>query len=145
MIVTVFVVVMTACSSGAAERDERNLFVPSGGGESALSVVVSDLVCQLDRQTLSATAVGRIENQTAAELVNITPVVVWFDGQNEIVAASSADNIPQLGVGDSSLFSASSFLQDGTDTCGVEVRSIETLVLTGELKAGAFFTSELAK
>lgn len=142
----VFAVVLTACGTAEQPRDpERDLFVPSTDSEDGLSIVITDLVCQIDRPTFTVITVGRIENRTDATLTDVTPNVRWLDDAGNTVSTVIGDSVDEIEIGESNLFSISTFLSEDMEACRVDVGGRGSTPLTGELQADAVMTSELAR
>ena len=138
--------VLAACGTAEQPRNrDRDLFVPSTDSEDGLSLVIADLLCQIDRQSLTAMVVGRVENRTDMTLVDITPNVRWLNHSDTPVSTVIGDSVDELTVGESTLFSISTFLSEGMEVCRVDVGGRGNLALTGEIQAEAILTSELAR
>lgn len=126
-------------------RDNRDLFVPVRAEDEDRGLVVHDLVCQLDHPTLTATALGRIENEMSFNVVDVTPVVTWSDGDGEEVLVRTGATIPVIQAGDIAIFSVRGPLSDEMESCGIHLEGIGDVRLKGELQADAEMTSELAR
>ena len=133
-------IILFAIACGSSESGSEPIGSPEAPGLS-----VSNLVCQLDPPTFTATVVGGINNTLMVDAVAITPVVRWLDDDGAVVFSKTGVPIGLISSGDTELFSISAILIDEMASCQIELNGLPMVPVVGELQADAILTSELAK
>ena len=134
---------VTAC--GSSITDSKGSLPEGAEGLDPPGLVITNLVCQLDPPTLSATAVGGISNTLSVVIPDITPVVTWLDSDGAILSSNTGPAIDRIQSGEMMLFSIPALLQDGMTACRIELSGASPVPVTGEFQAEAQLTSELAR
>lgn len=141
---SVATILIAACGS-PGERDDRDLFVPSSNSEDAFNLAVSDLVCQVDSPTLTASALGAIENNARTDQMFLLPVVDWLSADGELISSHRGRQIELLERGETALFNIPAPFQDEMARCRISISTTDSVPVIGHLEADAESTSELAK
>lgn len=142
------VVVGFACGTsepGAASRSPEATAPAPTQVQASPGLEVSNLVCQLDPPTMTATAVGAITNTLSFSVPLVTPVVTWLDADDESVSFRAGAEVAVIGSGEMVLFSIPSLMVNGMSACRIDMSGVPLIPVRGTVQARTVLTSELAR